>query len=347
MNENIVIAKRVESKDLREQNRQPLNEIIPIPVPFVMYIDPTNLCNFRCKFCPTADKDLLKQVGRPSGLMHMDLFKKIVDELKLFDEKLKLISMYKDGEPLVNKKLPEMVQYLKDANVTERIWTKTNGALLNPNLNQRLIDAGLDMINISVEQVNADGYMKIAEAKIDYEAFRNNIQDLYNRRGNCKIYIKIADAHLTAEEIKKFYADFENMSDYISVEKLMGWSYSSVKDFTLGTHPDTYDGLPLVPKEVCAYPFYVMAINFDGTVSLCGNDWSHGTVVGDVNTQTLQEIWNGDRLFEFRKMMLEGRRRENRACGDCYYLQIVPDNIDAHRLTILKNLEDSHRKATS
>lgn len=347
MSENTSTAKRVESKDLREQNRQPLNEIIPISTPFVMYIDPTNLCNFRCKFCPTADKDLLKQVGRPSGLMHMDLFKKIVDELKRFDRKLKLVSVYKDGEPLVNKKLPQMVKYLKDADVTERIWTKTNGALLNPNLNQHLIDAGLDMIHISVEQVSAEGYMRIAEAKIDYNAFRSNIQDLYNRRGACKIYIKIADAHLTPAEIEKFYADFEDISDYISVEKLMGWSYSSVKDFTLGTHPETYDGLPLVPKEVCSYPFYVMAVNFDGTVSLCGNDWSHGTVVGDVKTQTLQEIWASDKLFEFRKMMLDGRRHENRACGDCYYIQIVPDNIDAHRLTILENLKNSRLNTSS
>jgi radical SAM protein with 4Fe4S-binding SPASM domain len=345
MNEDSVIAKHVEAKDLREQKRLPLQDIIPLSTPFVMYIEPTNLCNFRCKFCPTADKGLLKQVGRPNATMKMDLFKKIVDEMKHFDKKLKLVSLYKDGEPLIHKKLPEMVKYLKDADVTERIWTKTNGALLKPELNQRLIDAGLDMINISVEQVSAEGYMNIAEVKIDYDEFRSNIQDLYNRRGNCKIYIKIADASLTPQEVEKFYADFEGMSDYIGVEKLMGWSYSSVKDFTLGTHPDTYDGLPLVAKEICAYPFYVMAVNCTGTVSLCGNDWSHNTVIGDTNTQTLQEIWTSDKLFEFRKMMLELRRRENRACGDCYYLQIVPDNLDAHRLTILDNLTQARSQS--
>jgi len=30
----------------------------------------------------------------------------------------------------------------------------------------------------------------------------------------------------------------------------MGWSYSDIKDFTLGTNPDTYDGLPLIPKNL-------------------------------------------------------------------------------------------------
>jgi radical SAM protein with 4Fe4S-binding SPASM domain len=119
----------------------------------------------------------------------------------------------------------------------------------------------------------------------------------------------------------------------------MGWSHSDLKDFTLGTHPDTYDGLPLIRKEVCAYPFYVLAVNSDGGVSLCGNDWSHETVVGNVASESLKDIWQGERLYQFRKMMLEGRRKENKACGDCYYLQIVPDNLDAYRDQLLEALK--------
>ena len=173
---------------------------------------------------------------------------------------------------------------------------------------------------------------------IDYDAFRDNLRDLYERRNGCEIYIKIADSGLSKDEIDKFYKDFEPFATKIAVEKLMGWSYSSVKDFTLGTRPDTYDGLPFTPKQVCPYPFYVMAVNFNGTVSMCGNDWSHNTVVGDASKESLKSIWEGEALFEFRKMMLDGRRKENKACGDCYYLQIVPDNVDAHSKTILEKL---------
>ena len=93
--------------------------------------------------------------------------------------------------------------------------------------------------------------------------------------------------------------------------------------------------LPFTEKEVCPYPFYVMAFNFNGTVSLCGNAWSHSTVVGDASVETVADIWNGERLFEFRRMVLEGRRCEIRACGNCYYLIFVPDNIDAERDRIL------------
>ncbi len=332
------VGKHIEAKDLRIQERQPIQEIIPLSTPFVVYIDPTNLCNFRCQFCPTGDKELLKQVGRPAKSMSFDLFRKIVDDLKAFDEKLKLASIYKDGEPLVNKHFPEMIRYLKDADVAERVWTKTNGSLLSPALNQRLVDSGLDMICISVESVSREGYKRIADVDIDYDRFRENVMDLYSRRGKTEIYIKIADSGLTPEEVSKFYADFQGISTFIAVEKLMGWSYSEVKDFTLGTHPTTYDGLPLIPKKACVYPFYVMAVNSNGSVSVCGNDWSQSTAVGDVTRESLKDIWNGEKLFQFQKMMLENRRKENRACANCYYLQIVPDNIDDYMDQMLKRL---------
>jgi radical SAM protein with 4Fe4S-binding SPASM domain len=231
-----------------------------------------------------------------------------------------------------------MVRYLREANVTERIWTKTNGSVLRPSLNQKLVESGLDMICISIESVTQEGYQKIAKAKINYDGLIANIADLYSRRGSCQVYIKIADSGFSHDEIEKFYSDFSPYCDKIAVEKLMGWSYSDIKDFTLGTNPDTYDGLPLVDKMVCAYPFYVMAVNSDGSVSLCGNDWAHGTVVGNVNTQSLPDIWGGEALFLFRKKMLEGRRKDIAVCSNCYYLKIVPDNIDDYRGEILRKI---------
>lgn len=338
-NADSIGGKRIEAKDLRCQERVPLQDVIPLSTPFVVYIDPTNKCNFRCEFCPTADKALLRQVGRPSAAMSMELFRKIADDLKCFPQKLKLASLYKDGEPLMNPHFPEMIRYLKDADVAERIWTKTNGSALRPELNQKLIDAGLDMICISVEAVSTEGYLRVAKARVDYDAFRANVADLYSRRGSCEIYIKIADSDLSKNEVDNFYADFQSISTKIAVEKLMGWSYSDIKDFTLGTNPDTYDGLPLIEKKVCAYPFYVMAVNADGSVSLCGNDWAHGTVIGNVKDQHLQEIWHSEALYEFRKTMLEDRRNDIPVCANCYYLKIVPDNIDEYSKVILEKLD--------
>lgn len=335
------MGKKIEAKDLRVNKREDLSKKIPLPFPYVMYIEPTNLCNFKCIFCPTGDKMLLKKVGRPEGLMKMELYKKIIDDIKNSGYTLRLLSLYKDGEPLVNPYFPEMVQYAKDSKICDRIWTKTNGALLNPELNSKLVNCGLTWMGISVEAVSSEKYLKIADAHIDYEQFKSNIKDLFSKKkSDFHLYIKIADSGLTEQEKQKFYDDFSPICDTIAIEKLMGWSYSSVKDFTLGTNPDTYDGLPFTEEEVCSYPFYVMAVNFNGSVSLCGNDWSHSTIVGNLNNESILEVWNGEKLYNFRKMLLTGKRKLNRACGDCYYLKIVPDNIDNEKDSILKKITD-------
>jgi radical SAM protein with 4Fe4S-binding SPASM domain len=204
------------------------------------------------------------------------------------------------------------------------------------------VAAGLDHICISIEALDREGYLELAGVAIDYAALLENIADLYQHRGTCEVYIKIVDVNLSEAQKERFYANFQPISTHVGIEKLMGWSNSGTRDFTLGTMPDTYDGLPFVDKEVCAYPFYVLAVNSDGTVSVCGNDWSQQTVVGSVLNNSLMEIWHSRELLEFRMMMLDGQRSRNGACGDCYYLKIVPDNIDQYASMLKSRLLKAH-----
>jgi MoaA/NifB/PqqE/SkfB family radical SAM enzyme len=97
-----------------------------------------------------------------------------------------------------------MVSLAKQTEISESLWLKTNGLLLNPELNKKLIDSGLDMIGISVTHINPEGYKRISDVNIDYLKFKSNIVDLYNRRKGCKIYIKIADTGLSKIDIVKF-----------------------------------------------------------------------------------------------------------------------------------------------
>lgn len=331
-------AKRILGADLRSKNRLPLQELIPLSTPLALFIDPGNACNIKCSFCPTGDKALLKQFSRKVSVMSFDLFRKIVNDIKQFGDKIKVINLYKDGEPLVNKNFIDMVGLLKSTNVAEKIQTKTNGLLINERNLQSLASCGLDEIGISVIAPDEKGYLRIAGVNIDYNAFLDNVANFYQIRGSCKIYIKMANAGFSQDEIMKFYSDFEDKCDYISVENLHGWSMSEVKDFTLGMEKSSFDGIELTEKISCPWPFYQMGINSNGTVGLCNDDWAHKTIIGDINFESLIDIWNGPRMLSMRKMHLDGRRSENEACASCYYISCAPDNIDPYRKEILKKL---------
>lgn len=71
----------------------------------------------------------------------------------------------------------------------------------------------------------------------------------------------------------------------------------------------TYD------KERCILPFKQMIIRPDGKVSLCCNDAIGKFSLGDVNKESLTDIWYGPRFEMVRKSLYKGR--EN--WGDCKY----------------------------
>jgi len=326
-------------RSARVATREKLHEVIPISAPYQLVLDATNLCNFRCAFCPTSDKQLLKSVERPSGYMPYELFCKIIDDCHEFGTKIRRIDFGKDGEPLLHKQLADMIRYIKAADVTDLVTIATNSALLTHEKADELVDAGLDLIKISVEAVSSEGYKKIADVRFDYEQLLERVRYLFEHRKNTKVYAKIIDYGLPQEDKEKFFADFDAISDYITIDAVSGWSVVSTRDWTLGSNPQNYLDLPTFnQKEVCPFPFYTLSVNFNGKVSICCVDWSMSTLVGDLSTESLKHLWNGERLYEFRKMHLTGNRHLNKACGDCFARNGLPDNIDAYAPEILDKL---------
>ena len=144
---------------------------------------------------------------------------------------------------------------------------KTNGLLLNPEDNQRLIESGLDMIGVSINAVSGDGYLKVTKTKLDYEKLVAGVTNLCERaRGTqVRVLVKIANSGFSPDEIRKFYDDF-SAAELLSVEQLHGWAGSDEKDWTLGTNPTTFEGGALVDKIACPLPFFMLAVNWNGTV---------------------------------------------------------------------------------
>ena len=88
--------------------------------------------------------------------MDFEVYKGIIDSLQEFPDPIRVIRLYKEGEPLVNPRFADMVRYAKQSPKVLRVDTTTNASLLTPERSLEIIDAGLDRLNISVEGVNAD-----------------------------------------------------------------------------------------------------------------------------------------------------------------------------------------------
>jgi radical SAM protein with 4Fe4S-binding SPASM domain len=333
------MAKLIQAKDLRGERKTRLIDAVPLPAPWTVFLEPTNTCSARCVYCPTGDTDLLRKIGRKNKLMDWNLWVKVVNDLKQFPVKIRQANLYKDGESLLHPRFCDMVRVLRDVDVVERIWIKTNGLPLNPEYNARLVTCGLDMIGISVQHVHAQGFYDVARVRVDYEEYRANVLDLYqqSRGTDTKISTKIADVGLSDADKQKFIDDFSDRCDFIAIENLHGWSASHVKDWKMGTD-NSFDGTPRNKKIACPLTLYMLTVASNGSVQICNDSWMLSHDIGDVNKESLIDIWNGEKLRNFRLMHLTGNRANNIECGTCDYIHALPDNIDADRDEYIRRL---------
>lgn len=317
------------------EDREPLDKAIPLETPWVIFVDPTDVCNFRCKFCPSSDVKLLRSVGRPRDFMRFSLFKKIIDDLSEFDKPIKVLRMYLHGEPLLNSDFAKMVKYAKNSNRVQKVDTTTNGSMLNPKLNLEIVEAGLDRINISVNGLTGQQYLDFTGYKMNFDKYVENIAHLYKNRKQLEIIIKIDGDFLSEDEQRKFLETFGDICDGIFIEHTMNCWYDfdgPKQNEEVGIY-----GQPIQNVDVCPYVFYSMSINVDGKVSLCFLDWARKMIIGDVKVLSVKEIWNNGRFNFYRLMFLKGLRKVFEICSKCSQLTHgMPVDLDSKKEEIYK-----------
>ncbi|MCK5145253.1 radical SAM protein [bacterium] len=314
------------------ENRTRLETVIPLSTLMILFVDPSSLCNFKCKFCPTGDHQIIRDSGRWQGLMDFLFYTKIIDDLKDFDKPLKVLRLYKEGEPLLNPRLADMVHYAKQSGSVQYIDTTTNGLLCDPERMKPILDAGLDKINISVNGMSSRQFLEFSGVELDFDHYVENIARLYDIKGQCEIAIKIAGDFLTEDEKERFYLTFGDIADRIFIENVAPcWPEFDVEDhLDVEITKGIYDQ-PLSDVNTCPYIFYMISVNSDGSVSLCFLDWSHKLLIGDVRFQSLKSIWDGEPLYRHQLSQLQGKRKAHAICGQCSQLShCLPDNIDPY-----------------
>ena len=121
------------------------NKIISEYPPLVQ-IEPTSICNYRCIFCYQIDPRLTNKKNSHMGIMDLQLFKSLVDEL---EGKVEAISLASRGEPTINKMLPEMLNYLDGKFLAVKV--NTNASLLDETISRAILDADIQTLVFSAD----------------------------------------------------------------------------------------------------------------------------------------------------------------------------------------------------
>ena len=308
-----------------------LADVIPLDSPYLIQISCSDICNFKCKFCFQAiGMAALKNDNFNPGMMTLETFKTLADQVGTFPTKVKAFRFTGFGEPLMNKDLPEMIKYAKQTDIAEKVTIFTNGSLLNTKLNHQLIESGLDEVMLSIEGLSSETYYEVTEASVNFEQLVENIRHLYENRGACKIFAKIIDLGLTDQ--KKVHEIFDPISDLAFVEYASN-AYSNV-EFTQGIEKNYVGEKPETIINVCHLPFYYMYVNWNGDVSSCHIDYTKSICFGNITEQNIIDIWNSKEMNEFRLMQLKKKRFSHLVCKKCNWVAVcacgIYENIIDH-----------------
>jgi radical SAM protein with 4Fe4S-binding SPASM domain len=105
---------------------------------------------------------------------------------------------------------------------------------------------------------------------------------------------------------------------------------------------DFFLHLPITNKVNRCESFIYMYLHFncDGTVSPCTLDWPRKVIVGNVNEQSVMDIWTGDALRELQLAMLNKKRRCIDFCKGCSAPMVcVEEDLDPHSDKLIEILD--------
>jgi len=283
-----------------------------VPVfPETVLLETHSGCNGLCVFCPYEDIEK----NLPKGRMEQGLFSRIVDELALFNAK-KIIPCF-INEPLLDSTLLGKLAYIREKTPKTAISLTTNASLLTEEKIRKILDENLaDEINISFQGISKAAYERSMKG-LSFDKTLKNVKTLLSLRGNGPkrpvVVITTVETNIVEAELNSARAFWEGMG-------------ADFKTLPFETRSgDVTERLRMSGKEVCQMhckrPFNTMVISFDGLVPICCVDYTRRVVLGDVNKESIHQIWNGGRFSEVRKKLTEGRAKEIPACRDCRMAQ--------------------------
>ena len=271
-------------------------------------IETVNTCNARCPMCT------IESWTRHSPVMDMGLFTKIADEIGNYAEQVRRVSLFKDGEPLLDKKLPLRIALLKERGV-KNVAIHTNVSLLDEKRAPALLEAGLDEITLSIDSLDKEVFEKIREGLTLEVVLENAMKfiELRNRiRPQAEIKMRMIKQDSNKDEweaYKAFWQDRLAPHDRCFSLNIHNWGGQ------LEGHKHVAESLQ--PQVPCLSLWSAMVIFSDGNVPMCTVDFNNTHPTGSVVDSSIKELWDSPVMMKRRQIHMEHRRGVFPNCRTC------------------------------
>jgi len=269
-----------------------------IPRRIKVGLELTSKCNLRCGMCP------LPVLRRPYEDMAWPLVEKAEREIHGLGLKLKW--MHEMGEPLLYSRIDDAIRLFPEASVS------TNGLVLTEAVGAKLLASPLKRLRICVDSIQPEVYPHLRTGG-DFDL----LVDLTRK------FLAQAKGHPIRIEIQKMRSRLtlgETVDDFRKLFELKRYPNARVIERTCEAL-DVNEETDLHGKFYgCVQgAFFTWVVIFaDGRVTHCCYDAHGDQVMGDLKTQSLQEIVDGDRMAQMRAAFEARDFSQLPRCGECF-----------------------------
>jgi len=275
--------------------------------PHLHQIEPTNACPYHCIMCPRG-----KEMKRSVGMMDFSLFCKVIDEVSAYPESIrkKEIELFHFGESLLHPQITEMSRYLVDKGLNGVL--SVNAIELQPLLSEKLINANINKIIVSLDGFDSESFLQIRGRTIDFQQAIDNIlqasQFIKASNSKTQLIVRMIAMKKNADQIVPFQNFWQGRAIEAEIRPFFPWGEKEMAE--LGTYDKFPDYMP------CTFAWQYVVVQWNGDVVACCRDYNAVNKMGTIKDATLEEIWNGANYIRFRENMIS-RKYENSICQPC------------------------------
>ncbi len=251
-------------------------------------------CNYNCIMCH-HDKMI-----RPKGVMPFPLFQKCADEIAYQSPDTECWFSF-CGEPLLEPELLiAALKYGKSVGLRS-MNINTNGLLFKPELCDRILDTGVDLIVFGLDGFSKETYEKIRVNGNRDEVYQN-IEHLILRRNikNSKTVIQLQFIVMdeNEHELDDFKEYWNNHEVVLKIRNKLSW----------GGKFETPLAFSAAERIPCPWAITMMHIFWDGRIPRCPGDTEGEEGFGNAWHESLASLWK--QLGTYRQLHLEHRYDE-------------------------------------
>jgi MoaA/NifB/PqqE/SkfB family radical SAM enzyme len=250
--------------------------------PVVVEVEPTTACDLACAFCPR------ESLSRPRGRLSEEDLRSILVNLGTPPHRAMLL-FSGFGEPTQHEGLADLVRCAKRAG-----WfcgITSNGTGLSESLAERLLSAGLDVLQVSLHAASDETYGRIVK-RASFADVVHRVESVLPVLGN---RILLAMNFTVTPWNRKEIRDFSSFWGERGVSHINFSQCHSRGGHFQGLPGTSNGGAPTGTGGDCWTQRNVLYVTWDGRLLACCNDLSGETCRGDLRRTPLREILEGEK----------------------------------------------------